>query len=180
MTEEAAMHQEEAQQAQNPLDEFALDEEDQVLEPSEQWVSFRLGQETYALKALNVQEILKAEEISPVPGAPHFVLGVINLRGNIVTVMDTRQRFGLAEPPAEGIRQVIVTETAGQTLGLLVDDVSEVVGIRSEEIEPAPELENAEIGRHILGVVRSEEGLRILIDVDRLLPESEQRAGAES
>lgn len=174
------MQENETQKAQEARDEFALDEEQHVREPSEQWVSFRLGEETYALKALNVQEILKAEEISPVPGAPDFVLGVINLRGNIVTVMDTRLRFGLEAPPADGIRQIIVTESPEQTLGLLVDDVSEVVGIRSEEIEPAPELENAEIGRHILGVVRSEEGLRILIDVDRLLPESETPSEARS
>ena len=64
-----------------------------------QWVTFRLGEEIYGIDVLQVQEVLRITEISPVPGAPHYVLGIINLRGNVVTVIDARNRFGL--PPKE-------------------------------------------------------------------------------
>ncbi|MDQ2068449.1 chemotaxis protein CheW [Natronospira bacteriovora] len=143
-------------------------------EPREQWVSFRLGRERYAIQATHVQEILKAGNITPVPGAEHFVLGVINLRGNIVTVIDTRLRFALDEPDQECIHQVIVLETEDQVLGLMVDDVDEVIDIRPSEIEPAPQFENNQVSRHILGVVRREDGLTVLVDVRRLMPNEEK------
>lgn len=60
-----------------------------------QWVTFRLDNETYGINVMQVQEVLRYTEIAPVPGAPHYVLGIINLRGNVVTVIDTRSRFGL-------------------------------------------------------------------------------------
>jgi len=139
-------------------------------EPKEQWVTFELGRELYALKALHVQEILKAGDISPVPGAEVFVLGVINLRGNIVTVIDTRSRFGLSEPEADTIRQIIVVETEDQCLGLMVDHVDEVIDIRPSEVEPAPQFESDQVAKHIHGVVRRERGLTVLVDVRRMMP----------
>ena len=73
----------------------ATDSNDEVL----QWVTYRLGEETYGINVMQVQEVLRYTEIAPVPGAPDYVLGIINLRGNVVTVIDTRARFGL--PPTE-------------------------------------------------------------------------------
>lgn len=64
-------------------------------DPMLQWVTFRLDNETYGINVMQVQEVLRYSEIAPVPGAPSYVLGIINLRGNVVTVIDTRQRFGL-------------------------------------------------------------------------------------
>lgn len=74
-------------------------------DPVLRWVTFRLGDETYGINVMQVQEVLRMTEIAPVPGAPHYVLGIINLRGNVVTVLDTRARFGLearrpTTPPA--------------------------------------------------------------------------------
>ncbi|MEA5444282.1 chemotaxis protein CheW [Gammaproteobacteria bacterium AB-CW1] len=151
---------------------------ERLQEAREQWVTFRLGRETYGLKALHVQEILKATEISPVPGAESFVLGVINLRGNIVTVIDTRKRFGLSEPEAEGVRQIIVVEVDEHALGLLVDDVDEVADVRPSEIEPPPQFESDQVARHIQGVVRRDSGLTVMVDVRRLMPSQEKAAGA--
>lgn len=150
----------------------------QAQEPADQWVTFRLGRELYALKALHVQEILKAGDITDVPGSQDFVLGVINLRGNIVTVIDARTRFGLKEPESESIRQVIVVEANDQCLGLMVDDVDEVSGIRPSEIEPAPQFESDQVARHILGVVRRRHGLIVLVDVRRLMPEAQESRDA--
>jgi len=147
-------------------------------EPKEQWVSFRLGRELYALNALHVQEILKSGDISPVPGAEPFVLGVINLRGNIVTVIDTCKRFDLDEHDDESIRQIIVVEADEHTLGLQVDDVTEVIDIRQSEVEAAPQFETDQVARHIQGVVRRDEGLIVLVDVRRLIPAQRDRKEA--
>ena len=68
-------------------------------DPILQWVTFRLDNETYGINVMQVQEVLRHTEIAPVPGAPSYVLGIINLRGNVVTVIDTRQRFGLTPAP---------------------------------------------------------------------------------
>ena len=147
-------------------------------EPREQWVSFRLGRELYALNALHVQEILKSGDISPVPGAEPFVLGVINLRGNIVTVIDTCKRFDLAEPESEAVQQIIVVEANEQTLGLQVDDVTEVIDIRPSEVEPAPQFESEQVARHIQGVVRRDQGLIVLVDVRRMMPQTGEKQAA--
>jgi purine-binding chemotaxis protein CheW len=98
---------------------------------------------------------------------------VINLRGNIVTVIDARTRFGLREPDSGSIQQVIVIEVNDQALGLMVDDVDEVTGIRASEIEPAPQFESDQVAKHILGVVRRDHGLIVLVDVRRLIPQSQ-------
>ncbi|MCP1726461.1 purine-binding chemotaxis protein CheW [Natronospira proteinivora] len=152
--------------------------EERRQEPREQWVSFKLGRELYALKALHVQEILKSGDISPVPGAEHFVLGVINLRGNIVTVVDTCKRFGLSRPESDTIQQIIVVEADDQTLGLQVDDVTEVIDIRPSEVEAAPQFESDQVARHIQGVVRRDRNLVVLVDVRRLMPQRSEKQAA--
>src|SRR5574344_2493899 len=93
--------------------------EDEVL----QWVTFQLDNETYGINVMQVQEVLRYTEIAPVPGAPSYVLGIINLRGNVVTVIDTRQRFGL--PPAEvgDNTRVVIIEADKQVIGIMVDSV---------------------------------------------------------
>ena len=93
--------------------------EDQVL----QYVTFRLDDETYGINVMQIQEVLRYSEIAPVPGAPHYVLGIINLRGNVVTVIDTRTRFGLPEAEVTDQTRIVVLELEGQVVGVLVDSV---------------------------------------------------------
>ncbi|WP_455380900.1 chemotaxis protein CheW, partial [Acidihalobacter prosperus] len=102
-----------------------------------QCVTFELNGETYALDVMRVQEVLKVGEISPVPGAPEYVLGIINLRGKVVTVIDARLRLGLPYAESTEANRIIVLEAAGQDVGILVDSVAEVIQIPRSDIDPS-------------------------------------------
>lgn len=134
-----------------------------------QCVTFRLDAETYAIDVMQVREVLRAGDIVPVPGAPAFVLGIINLRGNVVTVMDARMRFGLAPRDAGESRRVVIIDSNDQVAGILVDSVAEVIEIAEADVEPAPAVGTDDAARYIQGVVSRDDDLVILVDLNRLL-----------
>lgn len=144
-----------------------------------QWVTFRLEDELYGINVMQVQEVLRYTEIAPVPGAPDYVLGIINLRGNVVTVIDTRRRFALMEREVDDNTRIVIIEVEGQVVGLLVDSVAEVVYLRESEIEKAPEVGNDESSKYIQGVVTRDKALLILVDVNKLLSTEEWQEMAE-
>ncbi|MCP1675580.1 purine-binding chemotaxis protein CheW [Natronocella acetinitrilica] len=138
-----------------------------------QWVTFSLGDETYGIDVMRVQEVLPMSEIAPVPGAPSYVLGIINLRGNVVTVIDTRMRFGLGSRESDDAARIVVIETGDQVAGILVDSVAEVINVDPTEVDTAPNVGNEESSRYIHGVVSRGQDLLILVDVNRLLTSEE-------
>jgi len=139
-----------------------------------QWVTFKLDAETYGINVMQVQEVLRLPEIAPVPGAPDYVMGIINLRGNVVTVIDTRKRFGLSPQEPDDSTRIVIIEVDGQVIGILVDAVAEVVNLTSSEIESTPNLgEDNESSKYIQGVYSRSDDILILIDVNKLLSESE-------
>lgn len=142
-------------------------------DPVVQWVTFRLGDETYGINVMQVQEVLRVSEIAPVPGAPDYVLGIINLRGNVVTVIDTRKRFGMPPGEVDDYSRVVIIESQGQIFGILVDSVAEVVELRRSEIDVAPNVGNEESARYIQGVATVDSDLLILVDLNKLLTEEE-------
>lgn len=142
-------------------------------DPVLQWVIFRLDNETYGVNVMQVQEVLRYSEIAPVPGAPSYVLGIINLRGNVVTVIDTRQRFGLAPAEVGDNTRVVIIEVDKQVIGILVDSVAEVVYLRQSEIETAPNVGNQDAVKFIQGVCNKNDELLILVELDKLLSEEE-------
>lgn len=142
-------------------------------DPVLRWVTFRLGDETYGINVMQVQEVLRMTEIAPVPGAPHYVLGIINLRGNVVTVIDTCQRFGLPPIEVSDNTRIVIIEADSQVIGILVDSVAEVVYLRSSEIESAPNVGNDESAKFIQGVANRNGELLILVDLNKLLSDNE-------
>lgn len=138
-----------------------------------QCVTFRLDEEVYGINVMLVQEVLRITDIAPVPGAPNYVVGIINLRGNVVTVIDTRMRFGLPSREMDDSTRIVIIETEHQTVGIIVDSVSEVVDIYSNEIETAPNVGNDETARYIDGVVSRGDELLILVDLNKLLTDDE-------
>lgn len=142
-------------------------------DPILQWVTFRLDDETYGINVMQVQEVLRYTEIAPVPGAPMYVLGIINLRGNVVTVIDTRQRFGLKVDKVTDNTRIVIIEAEGQVVGILVDSVSEVVYLRQSEIETTPSVGNEESAKFIQGVCNKNGELLILVELDKLLTDTE-------
>lgn len=142
-------------------------------DPILQWVTFRLDNETYGINVMQVQEVLRHTEIAPVPGAPSYVLGIINLRGNVVTVIDTRQRFGLTPAPITDNTRIVIIEADKQVVGILVDSVAEVVYLRQSEIETAPNVGTDESAKFIQGVCNKNNELLILVDLEKMMTEDE-------
>ena len=138
-----------------------------------QWVTFQLEEETYGINVMQVREVLRYTEIAPVPGAPDYVLGIINLRGNVVTVIDTRSRFGLMEGEITDNTRIIVIESEHQVIGILVDSVAEVVYLRSSEIDTTPSVGTDESAKFIQGVSNCDVKLLILVDLNKLLTDEE-------
>ncbi len=157
------------------MNQKAVNPQDEVL----QWVTFKLEGEAYGINVMQVQEVLRVSEITPVPGAPSYVLGIINLRGNVVTVLDTRMRFGLPVYETDDASRVVIVESNGNVLGILVDSVAEVVYLRSSEIETAPNVGNDESSKYIQGVYSNEGSLLILVDVNKLLSSNEWQEVSE-
>jgi purine-binding chemotaxis protein CheW len=138
-----------------------------------QWVTYKLGEETYGINVMQVQEVLRHTEIAPVPGAPDYVLGIINLRGNVVTVIDTRSRFGLPSSDISDNTRIVIIESDDQVVGILVDSVAEVVYLRSSEIDSAPNVGTEESAKFIQGVSNRDGQLLILVDLNKLLNDEE-------
>lgn len=142
-------------------------------DPIIQWVTFKLEGETYGINVMQVQEVLRYTEIAPVPGASYHVLGIINLRGNVVTVIDTRLRFGLPQGDINDNTRIVIIETGRHVVGMMVDAVAEVVYLRQSEIDVTPNAGNDESAKFIQGVCNKDDELLILIDLDKLLTDEE-------
>jgi purine-binding chemotaxis protein CheW len=142
-------------------------------DPILQWVTFRLSGETYGVNVMQVQEVLRYTEIAPVPGAPPWVLGIINLRGNVVTVIDTRHRFGLDPGDVNDNTRIVIIEADKHVVGILVDSVAEVVYLRQSEIENAPNVGNDDSAKFIQGVCHKNNELLILIELNKMITDEE-------
>lgn len=134
-----------------------------------QVVSFRLGEEEYGAEINNVREIIRVLNITQVPQAPHFIEGVINLRGTVIPVINLRRRFGLPEIENDKNTRIVVVDVEGREIGIIVDAVAEVLRIPAEQITPPPAVV-AGIGReYLLGVGQLENRLLVLLDLKKIL-----------
>lgn len=136
---------------------------------SQKFVTFYLGQEEYGLPIFRVQEINRVGDITHVPNSPDYVRGVINLRGKIIPVIDLNNRFKIGNTQVGAKSRIVVVEQGPKLLGLMVDQVSQVVSISSPEVEEAPEEVKIE-DNLIEGVAKLEsKRLVILLNLDRIL-----------
>lgn len=139
-----------------------------------QLVTFSLLSEKFGVPILDVQEIIRMTEITPVPQAPGFVEGVINLRGQIIPVVDLRKRFGLQANDQDSNTRIVVIEVHSNVLGLIVDSVSEVLRIPHDTVAPPPALVANSIGaEYIKGISHYQDEMIILIDLKRVFSSDE-------
>ncbi len=151
------------------MNETKPDREAEVL----QLVTFHVGDEEFGVDILRVREINRLMEITRVPHAPDFVEGVVNLRGQVVPVIDLRKRFGLAAVARDKHTRIVVVELTDKVMGFLVDSVSEVLRVPQGLVEPAPSIAGGIDSRYIQGVVKLADRLMILLDLQRLLNRGE-------
>jgi len=134
-----------------------------------QVVSFRLGEEEYGVDIMTVQEIILLGCITQVPEVPDHVLGVINLRGNVIPILNLRRRFGMPDQPAEDETRIVVMNLNGRTVGVVVDGVSEVLRLSLDDISPPPPSLSGAGKEYINGLAHNGERLLILLNMARLL-----------
>jgi purine-binding chemotaxis protein CheW len=137
----------------------------------EEFLTFHLGGEEYAIDILQVQEIRAHENVTRIANAPEFIKGVINLRGSIVPIVDLRLKFGMPATQSK-LPVVIILSIARQVIGVVVDAVSDVVGLAAEQIRPAPEVGGA-IAGFIRGIAPIDTRMLILVDIERLMRSDE-------
>lgn len=139
-----------------------------------QWVTFFIGEEKYGVNVMQVQEVLRYTDIAPVPGAPTYVIGIINLRGNVVTVIDTRSRFGMERREPDDSSRIIIIEADKHIFGILVDGVAEVVELSASDIGTSPNVGNDDGSKYIQGVTSKDNHLLILVDLNKFLSDDEK------
>ncbi len=140
----------------------------QALEGQLQLVTFGVANEEFGVDILHVQEINRMMELTRVPQSPDDVVGVINLRGKIIPVLDMRRRFNLTAEAYSETSRIIVVETHGRVIGFIVDCVHEVLRIDQSIVEPAPQLVSSVDADFISGVGKLEDRLLILLDLEKL------------
>jgi purine-binding chemotaxis protein CheW len=141
------------------------------------YLTFTLGGEEYGIGILKIKEIIGMMHVTTMPQTPDFVKGVINLRGKVIPVMDLRLRFGMAAMDYTERTCIIVVEIEGSSgtiqVGIVVDSVSEVLNIKGDDIEETPAFGTKLNTDYILGMAKMEGGVKILLDIDKVLTSEE-------
>ena len=141
--------------------------------PVREFLAFKLGAEEYGIDILRVQEIRSYEKPTRIAGTPEFIKGVINLRGVIVPIIDMRQKLQLQAPSYDAFTVVIVLHIGHRVVGMVVDAVSDVVGLTAEQMRAAPALIAGIAGEHLLALGMLEQRMLILLDIDKLMSSPE-------
>ncbi|MDY6988136.1 MAG: chemotaxis protein CheW [Thermodesulfobacteriota bacterium] len=148
-----------------------------MAEKEGKYLTFSLDNEEYGIGILQIKEIIGMMPVTTVPHTPGYVKGVINLRGKVIPVVDLRLRFGIEATDYTERTCIIVVEMAGQSgtimTGIVVDSVSEVLNMKAEEIEETPTFGTKLDTEYILGMAKMEGGVKILLDIDRILSPEE-------
>lgn len=139
-----------------------------------QVVSFHVESEEYGVDIAQVQEIIRMVEVTHVPRAPHFMEGVINLRGQLIPIIDLRTRFGMPRADHTKSTRIVVTEIGSKKVGIVVDSVSEVLHIPIENVEEAPDMIAGVGTEYIQGVGKVNERLIILLDLTMVITGEEK------
>ncbi|ANN63199.1 chemotaxis protein CheW [Brachyspira hyodysenteriae] len=153
------------------------------LEDSTNLVTFRLGSGEYAIDIMQAKEIIKMEKITLIPNAPDFVEGVINLRGNIIPIIDLKKRFNLEETEGDKNTGIIIVKIEDVDMGIIIDSISKVVSISNSDIQPPPPMLSGIGQKYIKGVGKLEDKLLVVLDLEKLFTtdeEEEETASADS
>jgi len=157
----------EIQQANDALESITS-----VDDGAEQYLSFLLADEEYGVEILRVQEIKGWDQVTHIPNSPHFLCGVLNLRGTIVPIVDLRLRFDMPAREYTPTTVVVVLKVEGvteRTVGIVVDGVSDAHNVKPEEIKPTPDFGGSVSTEFIKGLVSLDENMMMILNVDRLL-----------
>ncbi len=154
------------------IENTSLEAMDQVRDGAEQYLTFVLNDEEYGVEILRVQEIKGWDNITPIPNTPHYLCGVLNLRGTIVPVVDLRLRFGMPFLEYRPTTVIVVLRVEGvtqRTVGVVVDAMSDSHNVMPEEIKPVPSFGTSIDTEYLSGLVKIDKDMILLLDIDHLL-----------
>jgi purine-binding chemotaxis protein CheW len=141
-----------------------------------QLVTFKLAGQKYAVDILKAQEINNMKEITVIPNAPPFLEGAINLRGKVIPVVNLGMKFGLENTGVLEAAKIVIMDIRGVIMGIIVDSVSDVLRISRDVVEPPPPVSSNISTEFIAGIAKLDEGLVIMLDMDKLLDDREHQA----
>lgn len=143
---------------------------------SRELIAFRIGEQEFCVDIMAVREIRGWTPATPLPRAPGYMKGVINLRGAVLPIIDLGARFGLntAEPTARHV--IMVARIGGRTVGLLVDAVSDIIQLTDEQVQPTPDVASDQVKTFVKGIFAIDGRMISLIELERIVPESEAEA----
>lgn len=139
-----------------------------------QYVVFKLGNERFCVDISNVSGITEHSEITPVPNSPKYIKGVVNLRGDIIPVVNLKCRFGIEESDLTHETRIINIAFNGKDIGFLVDSASEVLRISTDDIEAAPQIIKGKDGDYISGVAKIDNKIAIVLDLEKIFSDDER------
>jgi len=137
-----------------------------------QIVCFRIGNEEYGIDILQVQEILKVLKITKLPKSEAHILGVMDLRGKVIPIVDLGKKFGVISDLSDASRAIVV-DIEGKQVGLAIDSVSHVVKVNNSEIEPPPPVVKGISGKYIVGIAKLEAGFVVILDINQIFTAEE-------
>jgi purine-binding chemotaxis protein CheW len=138
-------------------------------EQAMRFLEFQLGEESYAVELLKVREVITPPELTPLPKAPNYVCGLMNLRGQVLTVLDLRKRLGIHELKNQTESAVIIFDLGERLIGGWVDMIHRVVVVQPGIIRPVPEVENNQITQNLSGIIELQNKLTFWLNVNKLL-----------
>ncbi len=141
---------------------------------TERYLSFSIGEEMYAIPLLSVREVIGLPEVTKVPQTPLYFLGIMNLRGQVISVMDLRAKLSV-KPKNSGETAVIICDLHPNSIGVVVDSIDSVISPKPGQISPKPEIQSQRSTEYITGVFREEKRLVVLLEIARTLNLSDQQ-----
>lgn len=158
---------------QQAIIEDNLFDEKEICEPLIRWVTFQLGDEIYGVLVKNVREILRISNISPVPGAPDYIVGITNIRGNVISVIDGRSRISLASKEHTDLSRMIVMESEDDIVAVVVDRVADIIDLPESMLDSSPKLAKGESSKYISGVISHDDDLIIILDSETFITDEQ-------
>ncbi|MGC8768312.1 chemotaxis protein CheW [Calditerrivibrio sp.] len=140
----------------------------------QQYVSFNLAAEKYAVDIMYIEEIIRMMEITPVPRAPEFIEGIINIRGKVIPVVDLKKKLNIGSFSPDNNTRIIIVNIRNKKVGFIVDSVNEVMRIDENLIDDAPAVTLSMDRSYIKGVAKTNQGLIIVIDIDKVFSSGEE------
>jgi purine-binding chemotaxis protein CheW len=146
---------------------------------SQRFLCFRLGDEDYAVPLLSVKEVIAMPDTTPIPNTPSHFMGIMNLRGQVISIIDLRVKFGFkSEKTAENC--VIICDFGGLSLGVVVSAVENVHAVSPKDIGPRPDLQGSKTSDYVTGVIKRDKNLILLVNLSKALGVEEQKAIAQA